>query len=87
MTEMFMGLEADGVTDTHLLGTISEAINMIAGNTFSRLDDQAVYNLEIPELVDVGSLLKHSAHPDKNNIFIRIKTPGGHLGLQLSYFI
>jgi CheY-specific phosphatase CheX len=85
MTEMFMGMEAGEVTETHLSGTISEAINMIAGNTFSKLDDQAVFNLEIPEFVETASLPSIVQPLDKEAIFFRIETPGGNLGLLLFY--
>jgi CheY-specific phosphatase CheX len=83
MTEMFMGMEQADVTETHLVGTISEAINMIAGNTFSKFDDQAVFNLEIPELVDIGPLSKNADTSEKKeSITIRIETPTGCLGLK-----
>jgi CheY-specific phosphatase CheX len=87
MTEMFMGLEAGEVTETHLSGTISEAINMIAGNTFSILDDQAVFNLEIPELVDAQSLSDTDGKTEKEALYLRIETPDGRLGLQAQYSI
>jgi len=85
MTEMFMGLEEREVTETHLSGTILEAINIIAGNTFSKLDDQTVFNLEIPESVEAGSLSSIAQSAGKEIIFFRIETPGGNLGLLLLY--
>jgi CheY-specific phosphatase CheX len=85
MTEMFMGMEAGEVTETHLSGTISEAINIIAGNTFSKLDDQAVFNLEIPEFVETASIPSIVRPPGKDAIFFRIETPGGNVGLLLFY--
>ena len=87
MAEMFMGMEHGEVTDMHLSGTISEAINMIAGNTFSKLDDQTVFNLEIPELVESGSLPAITQPAGKEAIFFRIETPGGNLGLLLFYSV
>jgi len=87
MAEMFMGMETADVTETHLSGTISEAINMIAGNTFSKFDDQAVFSLEIPELADAKTLSKDGGHPEKESLFVRIETPGGYLGLQAFYSI
>jgi len=87
MTVMFMGMETADVAEKHLSGTISEAINMIAGNTFSKFDDRAVFHLEIPELMDAGTLSKDGGHPEKESIFIRIETPGGFLGLQAFYSI
>jgi len=87
MTEMFMGMEAGEVTESHLSGTISEAINMIAGNTFSKLDDQTVFNLQIPEILETASPPPTAHPPGKEAIFIRIETPGGNLGLLLFYSV
>lgn len=87
MTEMFMGMETGDVTEMHLTGTISEAINMIAGNTFSKLDDQTVFNLEIPEAVKTASLPTPAQFPGNASIFFRIETPGGNLGLLLFYSV
>ena len=87
MTEFFMGMEAEEVTDTQLSGTISEAINMIAGNTFSTLDDQAVFSLEIPELLDAQSLPDAPGQTENEALYLRIETPSGRLGLQAQYYI
>jgi len=85
MTEMFMGMEASDVTETHLSGTISEAINIIAGNTFSKLDDQSVFKLKIPELVDTLAISEDTGESEMERLFLRVETPGGYLGLQASY--
>jgi chemotaxis protein CheY-P-specific phosphatase CheC len=87
MTEMFMGLEENEVTETHLSGTILEAINIVAGNTFSKLDDQTVFDLEIPDSVETASLSSITQSTDKELIFYRIETPGGNLGLLLFYSV
>lgn len=87
MTEMFMGMEAGEVTEAHLSGTVLEALNIIAGNTFSKLDDQTVFNLEIPESVETSSLPSIAEHSGKETIFFRIETPGGNLGLLLFYSV
>jgi CheY-specific phosphatase CheX len=87
MAEMFMGVDAAEVTETHCTGIISEAINMIAGNTFSKLDDQAVFNLDIPSLVDAVALTGATGSPEMENLFFRIETPSGCLGLQACYSI
>jgi len=87
MAEMFMGMEAGEVTQTHLSGTISEAINIIAGDTFSKLDDQAVFDLEIPELMETESLASIAQPLGKETIFFRIETPDGDLGLLLFYSV
>ncbi len=87
MAEMFMGIEAAEVSETHRTGIISEAINMIAGNTFSKLDDQAVFHLEIPTLVDSATLSGAPGGPEAERLFFRIETPSGCLGMQARYSI
>ena len=86
MTEFFMGIDAEEITEAQLSGTISEAINMIAGNAFSILDDQAVFNLEIPELLDAQSLQASSGQTENEALYLRIETPSGRLGLQAQYY-
>jgi CheY-specific phosphatase CheX len=87
MAEMFMGVDADEVTESQCTGIISEAINMIAGNTFSKLDDQTVFNLDIPKLVDAKELPVSPGGPEMESLFYRIESPGGCLGLQACYSI
>jgi chemotaxis protein CheY-P-specific phosphatase CheC len=55
MTADFMGVERDVVPAEHVEQTAKEVLNMIAGSTFGSLDDQAVFELGIPESVPVGS--------------------------------
>lgn len=85
MTETFMGLDADAVTETHLQGTVQEAINMIAGNTFSNLDDQAVFDLDIPELIDVKTAGTACPENAPETHFLLIETFAGRLGLKVCY--
>jgi len=87
MAEMFMGIEAEEISETHSTGIISEAINMIAGNTFSKLDDQAVFHLDIPALVDPATLPGEGVRPGAENLFFRVETPSGCLGMQANYSI
>jgi CheY-specific phosphatase CheX len=87
MAEMFMGVEPAEVNETHCTGIISEAINMIAGNAFSKLDDQAVFNLGIPQLVDAAAQTGAPGAPEMENLFFKIESPGGCLGLQACYSI
>jgi chemotaxis protein CheY-P-specific phosphatase CheC len=87
MTEMFMGMESGEVNENHLSGTILEAINIIAGDTFSKLDDQTVFNLEIPKSVEAEQLPGITQPSGRETIFFRIETPGGNLGLLLFYSV
>ena len=51
ITADFMGLDSTEITKEHVNGTTQEIANMILGNIFSKYDDQAVFNLEIPEII------------------------------------
>jgi len=91
MSKTFAGLDSQKVSkvsevsDAHILGTISEAINMIAGNTFSNLNDQAIFKLGIPEITQVPEVNSRSNESRQDNLFLLIKTSGGNMGLQVFY--
>jgi len=85
MTETFMGLDVDAVTETHLQGTVLEAINMIAGNTFSNLDDQAVFDLDIPELIDMNTAMASCPENAPEGYFLLVETFAGKLGLKVCF--
>ncbi|MBF0257465.1 MAG: chemotaxis protein CheX [Desulfamplus sp.] len=50
MTENFMGEKRQHLTQKHLEGTLKETLNMLAGNTFSKVDSQSSFCLGVPEL-------------------------------------
>jgi CheY-specific phosphatase CheX len=85
MTETFMGLETDAVTETHLRGTVQEAINMIAGNTFSNMDDQAVFDLDIPELIDLKTAAAVCPEETPEAHSLLVETFAGKLGLKVCF--
>lgn len=85
MTETFMGLNAADVTITHLNGTIQEAMNMIAGNTFSTFDDTAVFDLGIPELVDFKLMADSCPTGKPEGHFLLVETFAGNLGLKACF--
>lgn len=87
MTQTFMGVGEDEVTESHLSGTISEGINMIAGNTFSKFDDQAVFDLGIPEILESSAVSYQTPSPGLEEIFISIETPDGNIGLHCFYSV
>lgn len=87
MTQIFMGIDEEEVDDSHLSGTISENINMIAGNTFSKLDDQAVFDLGIPELLSPELISSQEAASGQEEIFFSIETPEGNIGLRCLYSV
>ncbi|MBF0210795.1 MAG: chemotaxis protein CheX [Desulfamplus sp.] len=60
MTENFMGEERDNLTSEHIEGTLKEALNMLAGNTFSKLDSQSSFGLGVPDINTSDILQKDS---------------------------
>ncbi len=79
--ENFMGIEKDQVTAEFKEGTIKELTNMIAGNTFSCLDPESVYNLGIPEVVDIAETVE-SGSDASGEVFILVETIDGSLALK-----
>lgn len=78
----FLGQDEDRVTMEHRADTVKEIINMIAGNAFSILDDQATFNLDIPELID-GSDPEAALSESQEGIFIPVQTVDSSLGVKL----
>jgi CheY-specific phosphatase CheX len=85
MTETFMGLDPAEVTQTHLNGTVQEAINMIAGNTFSTLDNTEVFNLGIPELTDMNAVTEKCPEDAPEEHLLLVETFEGNLGLKVCF--
>jgi CheY-specific phosphatase CheX len=82
MSQNFMGLEQVEIKQQHLEGTIKELTNMIAGNTFSTLNDQIEFNLSIPELIDIQTLSsKYMANSEKG-VEIITETTSGFLAVK-----
>lgn len=79
LTASFLGEEEAKVSRAHVTDMAKEIVNMIAGNTFSILDNKAIFDLGIPEILDA-----HSPEPGQAEIFIPIRTIGSSLALQLS---
>lgn len=79
----FLGEDEGSVNEAHLTETVREIVNMIAGNTFSLFDDQKIFDLDIPEMVDFGAVQKSHSGPDE--IFIAINTIDNCLGIQLDF--
>nr|QIV52816.1 chemotaxis protein CheX [uncultured bacterium] len=54
----FLGRVEDNVSHEHVIETKKEIINMIAGNTFTIFDDQNVFDLGIPQIVESNIITK-----------------------------
>lgn len=82
MAAGFLGEAEQNVTKENSADTVKEIINMIAGNTFSILDDQAIFNLEIPEMIDAPEI-KSTIAGAKEGIFIPVRTVDSNLAVQI----
>jgi len=78
----FMGIDEESISHDHVTDTVKEIINMIAGNTFGIFDDQTVFDLGIPELINVDDL-KDGDSKSEEDIFIAINTLENRLGLRM----
>lgn len=85
MTVTFMGLDEGEITETHLNGTVLEAINMIAGNTFSNLDNQAIFDLGIPELIDKTTAAQSCSDKTQEEFFFLIENYDGRIELKVCF--
>ncbi len=83
MTADFMGRDAEGLSDAQITGTVMEITNMIAGNTFSFYDEQAVFNLNFPELLRSDAFQEFFTDSD-NEVFIAIDSLENRLAFQLA---
>lgn len=71
ITENFMGESQEHLTAEHLTGTLMEILNMMAGNTFSKIDQSSSFGLGVPETGEqfIDELCRGkggSLSPDKN---------------------
>ncbi len=82
MTANFMGRAAEGLSDAQITGTVMEITNMIAGNTFSFYDEEAVFNLNFPELLRSDAFQEFFANSE-NEIFIAIDSLENRLAFQM----
>jgi CheY-specific phosphatase CheX len=51
ITADFLGTPAQNVSTDHVAGTVLEMANMLAGSTLSSYNHQALFDLQIPELI------------------------------------
>lgn len=64
LTADFLGKDREKVSQDNVIETSKEAINMIAGSTFANLDDQAVFDLNIPENIHYAQAENFSGTED-----------------------
>ncbi len=78
----FLGEDERQVTLEQRADTVKEIINMIAGNTFCILDDHALFNLEIPEMVE-GSEAAGLGLGGQKGVYIPVQTTESSLAVQV----
>lgn len=83
ITTSFLGIGEDDLTGEQLSETVNEIINMVAGNTFSKFDDQQIFDLDMPVPVRFKDVNKDCSDIDKE-IFIPIRTLEDRLAFLLS---
>lgn len=82
LTADFMGVEEGGVPPEHVEETAKEILNMIAGNTFGKLDERTAFQLGIPETVSAQTVIASSTAPEKET-FVGIETHEGRMCLKV----
>jgi chemotaxis protein CheY-P-specific phosphatase CheC len=78
----FLGEEERHVTHEQRADTIKEILNMIVGNTFNILDDHAVFDLDIPEMVDAVDATK-TRSGGVGEVYIPVQTIESSLAVQV----
>ena len=81
LTAGFLGEDEESVSQDHVTETLKEILNMIAGSTFSAFDDQAVFDLGIPELINFDDMIRENSKSEEE-IFISINTMESRMALQ-----
>ena len=68
MTQSFMGESSENLENEHLSGTLTETLNMICGNTLSKVDSKIPFELDIPKIMEESKI-------PETQIFTIVKTP------------
>ena len=82
LTGSFLGEDEASISQDHVTETVKELTNMIAGSTFGNYDDQTVFDLGIPEVVDFDEAKGQGADSGEE-IFIPIDTLDDKLALKV----
>lgn len=85
LTENFMAMDKEDITAEHLIGTLKEAVNMLAGSTLSNFDDTLVFQLSIPEIMDIDDIRVVKTKSGEEKISIVTETPEGCLALSVVF--
>ena len=83
VTADFLGVGKTGLTNRQINGTVTEIINMLAGDTFSHFSPQALFDLTIPELITAREALNDVHIKDGAEITLDIRTQGFTMAFQM----
>lgn len=83
MTENFMAEKRENIGDDHLDQMTKEIINMVAGNTFSHLDDRVEFKLSIPQPISAPDMTDYKPVSESEE-FIWVETTDGCLAFKVS---
>ncbi|MCD4742365.1 MAG: chemotaxis protein CheX [Desulfobacteraceae bacterium] len=77
MAENFMGEARGLLTDDHLLGTLTEMLNMVCGNALSKIDTKVPFKLGLPEVIEESKIHEKEmltiVETAESNMAIRLK--------------
>ncbi len=82
VTADFLGVTSQGQAPKLVAGTVLEMVNMLAGSTLSTYDHQALFDLQLPELITVNEL-RALTEGVADQVVIRIQTPESRLAFQV----
>jgi CheY-specific phosphatase CheX len=78
----FLGVATEGLSRDQVAATVLEMVNMLAGGTLGRYDHQALFDLQIPELITISDL-RALTEEITDQIVIRAQTPESRITFQL----
>ena len=82
LTGSFLGRDDEEISQDLINETVKEITNMVAGNTFSIFDDQAVFDFGIPELIPFNEAEKDQSDSGED-IFVAVNTLDDCLAVRL----
>ncbi|MCP3874281.1 MAG: chemotaxis protein CheX [Desulfobacteraceae bacterium] len=72
----FLGESRESLEQEHLIGTLTEMLNMFCGNTLSKIDTKAPFELGIPKIIDKSDILD-------TQVFTIVETTGSRMAISI----
>ncbi len=82
VTADFLGVKSKGEARKLVAGTVLEMVNMLAGSTLSTYDHQALFDLQLPELITVNEL-RVLTEGVADQVVIRIQAPENRMAFRV----